>query len=364
MVGTITYDRPYDHGCECGGWVPLDETLATIDRLTAAAAEIVTMHGGKSSFDEAAVKTLPRSSALRVSAATVRRITEGVGDDLASRREAGETFGQSQPWDWERDASGRRCAYVSLDATGVRQQASDGSKKEGRMAWVGAVFNPPPVDDPRRKRFAKARYVSGLFSLPELGKQLRQEADGVGLERADVLIGLSDGGNGLAECLVERVFSGRPQQVELILDFYHASEHVCAFASVWDDDEEASGRQADRWCHTLKHAGGRALLGELEALDLTGRAASVREEHRLLCGYLGNNLSRTDSPRYRRHGWQIGSGTIESACKTLVNARLNGSGMRWSEPGTHQVCHVRALFKSEPSAWNNYWANPPTHLTT
>lgn len=362
-MGNISYERPYYHGCACGSWVPLDETLATIDRLTAAAAEIVTLQGGLCSFDEAATKALPRTSGLRVSASTVRRITEGVGGDLARRQEAGETFGRPQPWDWERDARGRRCAYVSLDATGVRQQAVDRSRKEGRMAWVGAIFNPPPVDDCRRERFAKARYVSGLFSLPELGRQLRREAQQVGVEQADVLIGISDGGKGLGECLAERVFAGHPQQIELILDFYHASEHVCEFTSLWLDDAVSASEQAQAWCHTLKHKGGRVLLDELESLDLTDRSPLVCDEHRKLCGYLGNNLGRTDYPRYRANGWQIGSGTIESACKNVVNARLNGCGMRWSEPGTHQLCHVRALFKSEPSAWHDYWANPPTHLT-
>jgi hypothetical protein len=292
----------------------------------------------------------------------VRRVTEEVGGDIGCRQQAGAVFGAEQPWEWETDHHGRRCCYLSLDATGVRQQAADHSRAEGRMAWVGAVFNPPPVEDPRRERLAKARYISGLLSLPDLGGRLRREADQVGLAAADVVIGLCDGGNGLAECLVEKVLSGVPQQVELILDFYHASEHVCAFASAWGTDDESAAQLADRWCHTLKHSGGRVLLGQLEALDLTGRSPLVCEEHRLLCGYLGNNLYRTDYPRYRANGWQIGSGTIESACKTIVNGRLNGTGMRWSEPGTDRVCHVRALFKSEPSAWRHYWQHPPSHL--
>jgi hypothetical protein len=166
----------------------------------------------------------------------------------------------------------------------VRQQAADHSRADGRMAWVGAVFNPPPVEDPRRERLAKTRYVSGLLSLPELGQQLRRQAEQVGLAEADVVIGLSDGGHGLAECLCGQVFSEVPQQIELILDFYHASEHVCAFATVWSEDEQAAEVLAGRWCHTLKHSGGRVLLEELESLDLTARSPLVCDEHRRLCG--------------------------------------------------------------------------------
>lgn len=364
LMGAIRYERAYYGGCGCGvGWTPLDDSLRLVDRLTWGAAEVVTLYGDLCSFDETATKVLPHTSGLRLSAATVRRVTEGIGGDLSQRRKAGEVFGDEQPWVWERDAHGNRCCYVSLDATGVRQQAADHSRADGRMAWVGAVFNPPPVEEPRRERLAKARYVSGLLSLPELGRQLRREAQQVGLEEADVIIGLCDGGHGLAECLTDRVLCGLPQRVELILDFYHASEHVCGFASVWAGDDEAASEQAQQWCHRLKHAGGQALLAELEALDLAGCSPLVCDEHRKLCGYLGNNLYRTDYPRYLSNGWQIGSGTIESACKNVVNTRLNGPGMRWSEPGTDKLCHVRALFKSEPSAWRNYWRHPPPQLT-
>lgn len=364
-MGQVQYERAYYSGCRCRyGRVPLDETLRLVDQLTWGAAELVTLQGTLCSFDEAAHKVLPRCSGLRVCPSTVRRVSEGVGEDVGRRQQAGEVFGEEQPWEWERDCHGQRCCYVSLDATGVRQQAADHSRADGRMAWVGAVFNPPPVEDPRRERVAKARYVSGLLSLPELGQQLRRQAEQVGLAEADVVVGLCDGGNGLAECLCEQVFSGVPQQVELILDFYHASEHVCAFAAIWSKDEQAAEVLAGQWCHTLKHSGGRVLLEELESLDLTARSPLVCDEHRRLCGYLGNNLYRTDYPRYLANGWQIGSGTIESACKNVVNGRLNGTGMRWSERGTDQVCHIRALFKSEPSAWHNYWKHPPPTLVT
>ena len=71
------------------------------------------------------------------------------------------------------------------------------------------------------------------------------------------------------------------------------------------------------------------------------------------------NLHRTDCPTYLANGWEVGSGAIESACKNVVGERLNGSGMRWHEPGTIQLCHLRALHKSHPSAWRDYWLHRP-----
>ena len=361
LMGPVVYERAYYHGCCCGsGHAPTDAELGLPEKLTPAATEVIALHGNLSSFDEAAQKVLPKSANLNVAASTVKRVTEGVGADLSRRREAGETFGDSRPWDWERDAAGDRCAYVSIDATGVAQQAPDHSATEGRLPWVGEIFNPTPPRQRKRGRVWDARYLAGLMPLRELGRQLRREALSVGIEQADVLIGLTDGGNGLEDCLLEEVFSGLGKQMEFILDFYHAAEHVHEFAQALHADADAAKEQAKQWCHTLKHSGGETLLQELQELDVEQRSETVREKHRLLCNYLRNNLHRTDYPRYVRRGWQIGSGTIESACKNVINHRLNGTGMRWSEHGTNELAHVRALHKSEPSAWNAYWSRPPT----
>ena len=66
-----------------------------------------------------------------------------------------------------------------------------------------------------------------------------------------------------------------------------------------------------------------------------------------------------DYPAYVRNGWQIGSGPVESACKTVVGNRLKGGGMRWGENGADAVCHLRALYLSEPVCWDSFWNPPP-----
>ncbi len=71
--------------------------------------------------------------------------------------------------------------------------------------------------------------------------------------------------------------------------------------------------------------------------------------------YIGKNVHRMDYPRYVPEGWRIGSGSVGSACKTVVGQRLNLAGMRRGERGTDEVCHLRARFKSEPSLWDAFW---------
>jgi len=325
------------------------------DKQTPAAREVIGLIGVLEPFEEGARRVLPRLSGLNVSGSRVQRTTEAIGDDVAARRAAGETFGPARVWGWNHDASGRSVAYVSLDATGVLQQGPHAEKAEGRMPWVAAVFNPQPTSETKRsRRVWEARYVSGLMSLEEIGRQLRQECLAVGVGEADVVIGLTDGGNGLEDCLLDAL-GGIAKEIEFILDFYHASEHLLEFAKVFLPQEEPRRRQVEQWCCTLKHQGGQALYEELQSLDLSAASAAGVEASRILLGYLGRNLHRMDYPRYIARGWQIGSGVIESACKGVVCQRMKSRGMRWRERGTTALCQLRALYKSQPELWTLYW---------
>ena len=101
------------------------------------------------------------------------------------------------------------------------------------------------------------------------------------------------------------------------------------------------------------------MLAALESLDMTDRSESVRETHRCETNYFRNHQHKMDYPRYVAAGWHIGSGPVESACKTVVNNRLCGSGMRWGTPGSDAVCHLRALFLSERCQWDAFWRDHP-----
>lgn len=361
LLGPIRCCRAYYCCHRCGqGHCPWDRVAGlTAGRLTAGAERIVSLAGLLGdSFEEAAEKALPELCGLRLAEATVRRTTEEAGRRLGQWLREGRTFGPRRPWAWHTDAHGRTCAYASVDATAVRQQAPGGGPAEGRMPYVATVYNPagrPPgadeADGPRPRM--QARYLAGLYELDELGLQLRRQAAQVGMEAAQVWIGLTDGGNGL-EGFLQRNFNRA--DLVVILDFWHAAGYLEALARAWHPKDAAqSAALAQAWCHTLKHRGGTALLAELRGLPLPRGKPAVREAHAAAVGYLEKNEHRTDYPHYRANGWEIGSGPVESACKTVVGQRLKLAGMRWREPGTDTVSHLRALYKSERSQWDAFW---------
>jgi hypothetical protein len=190
--------------------------------------------------------------------------------------------------------------------------------------------------------------------LADVGPLLRRQAAQVGMEAAERWVALTDGGNGLEE--FARQNFNRPDLV-LILDFYHAASYLEKLTkALYPADEPQAVAQAEQWCRLLKEEGGAATLAVLRAWDWPARQpAALRAQRATVEEYFGNNLHRMDYPEYLVEGWHIGSGVVESACKTVVGQRLKGAGMRWGEDGAHTVCHVRALYRSEKGQWEAFW---------
>lgn len=321
------------------------------------------MAGGVSDSFEKAGQLLHEMAGVRLSESTVERTTEDVGDRIAKLLGRGITFGPDLPWRWHRDAKGRTVAYFTIDATGTRQQGPGGGKAEGRMAYVAGVYNPPPPEEllpaGRPPPALQARYLAGLYPLAEMGPLLRWQATQVGMERADLWVALTDGGNGL-EAFAQNNFNRT--DLVVILDFYHAAGYLEDLARAWHAGDDAkAASQAEQWCRLLKHEGGAVTLAVLRNADWPVlRSAALGEQWRKVEDYFENNLHRMAYPEYVAEGWQIGSGVVESACKTVVGQRLKGAGKRWGEAGAHALCHVRALYRSEKGQWEAFWKNDHT----
>lgn len=346
--------RTYYYCCQCGvSQQPWDERLGlTPRRVTPGTAELASLAGTLASFGVAAERTLTRMSGIRLAESTVLRVTEEAGQRLGAKLAEKQTFGPQERWSWQRDAEGRRCAYLAVDHTGVPQQAAGGGPAESRMAAVAMVFNArSPFEEQPAKDPHQVRYLAGFHDLDELGLQWRRQAAQVGWDYAEQQIALTDG----APCLERFIEKNAPLAVR-ILDFYHASEHVAELVrALHPGDENAFAKLQQHWCHQLKHEGGAALLATWESLDQSDWNDSQRECYRLQAGYVRNNVHRMDYPTYLARGWMIGSGPVEAACKLVVGGRLKGSGMRWREPGSDSLCHLRALFLSQPGQWEAFW---------
>lgn len=282
-----------------------------------------------------------RFSGLRLSASTVRQVTERAGAALAQRQRAGDIVVPAAPigWDFTLRGHTHTLAYAGLDAFSVPMQMPKGVKTEYRMLYTAVLYTPSK---------SESHYLVD-FDLDSLAAQMRQAAIRLGLGKANQLVALTDGGNGLEEALRGHFWG----DLLCVLDYYHASKHLHDYAKCAYGESEAAA-WAKRAKGILYEQGGTKLLEHLRSTPIP-EGAEAAEEYRKLVGYFRNNEHRTDYPSYRSHGWDIGSGPTESACK-MVGARLKGSGMRWLERGASEVAPLRALYHSGPQAWDAFFA--------
>lgn len=356
LLGDVRISRAYYHCPHCHqGHVPWDATLRlSAQQLTPGAEEVTALAGTLESFGKAAGRMLRKLAGLRLCKSTAERTTEAAGQRLGTQRKQGVVFGPPRPWEWNRDLQGKRCAYVSLDWTGILMQGAKAAKAEGRMVGVAMVYNPQPRardEDALAKPCDGVRYLAGLYTLDELGLQLRRQAAQVGMDAAEQWIALSDGGNGL-----EEFFDVNFPDAVKILDFQHAAGHLASLAKLACPGA-AGDKLLSAWCHTLKHAGGATLLKVLDRWGRRKLTDESRAELERVRNYVHKNVHRMNYPEYLRHGWQIATGAVESACKTVVNQRLCMGGMRWGEDGSDAVAHLRALYRSDPDQWDAFWRN-------
>jgi len=157
------------------------------------------------------------------------------------------------------------------------------------------------------------------------------------------LVAVSDGAEWI-EGWLKRDFP----EAQCILDFYHACEKVCEFAGMVFSSLE----KKQQWIEERKK---ELLEGEMEELILairtkaSGRRKAIREKAESVVQYYQNNRHRMQYDQYRKLGYCIGSGAIESAISTVVQQRCKLVGQRWTKR-VQAVLNLRAAFKSNKRA--------------
>jgi hypothetical protein len=346
--GAVKVRRAYYYCGRCHqSFLPYDDALGLVDEISPGLRPLVCLAGTLAPFGDAAEDVLKRFSGVRLSESTVLRTTEGEGERLRAQLKEGRMVEptQAEP-KWTKPRENQQpAAYVGLDAFSVPMQGIRAGKAEHRMLYTALLYTPDKEH---------TRYLVD-FELDALAEQVRSQAQALGIKLVSQLIAVTDGGNGLEEAL-QRYLAA---DLTTILDWYHAAEHLCDFAKVWlGTDDQARAAWQDEAKGILYERGGDALLAHLQAMELPAEtSAEVREELRKLIGYFEKNRHRTDYPRYRQNGWDIGSGPTEAGCK-IIGERLKGSGMRWVEDGAATVAALRALYVSGGTLWDGFWSQP------
>lgn len=191
-------------------------------------------------------------------------------------------------------------------------------------------------------------YVAGREGAERFGKRLWGEIERRGLDKDSFVLIVADGASWIWN-LAEMHLPGVPQ----LLDFYHAAEHLYATAElVWGE-----GKTKDIWWHRrlaqLKEGRLTEFFAALKRLAKAfGDSESDYSPKRLL-RYFSDNRARLNYKWAIENNLPIGSGTVESAARHIVQQRLKQSGMRWSDEGAQSILNLRTLHRN--GEFEQYW---------
>jgi hypothetical protein len=153
-----------------------------------------------------------------------------------------------------------------------------------------------------------------------------------------------------------------------IADFIHVLCYLFRAAWAVGSDEAERWRQFEVWMRACWQGQVAKVLAELQAWqERLGRAPpggelAAEEPRQVLeevIGYLRNNQSRMDYPRYRREGLPVTSSLVESLVGEF-NARVKGRDKYWNRcEGAEAILQVRAAALSEDERLGRYFAERP-----
>jgi hypothetical protein len=282
---------------------------------------------------------------LRISDATIREVCHAHGASVQRWQHeafaAGETF---------RQASGE--VELSTDGTSVNTTAgwremrlSVFAKRERGRPQSVARWEERDLPKPKA-RIALAR----LARAETLGSQWRRMASRLGLNQTAEVTVLADGARWIWKQVERHLPDARG-----ILDIYHASQHLYQTAGILHGESTAAAR---RWVHVrrgqLLRAGTAALFEALAEDRRQNRSPRKRASLDALREYFRPHAAHTGYRERLRQGQTIGSGLVESACKTIVGRRLKQTGARWRVRRVERMAALCCLLYGDQ--WNTYWA--------
>jgi hypothetical protein len=314
---------------------PLDKELQVPDgHLLPHAQETLVSLSSELPFGRV-VKHLARTLGVVVPVSTVRRQTLAVGQRMLEVQNE-----QAQPLaDCPEEPASERLA---MSSDGSMVPLVGGVWAEVKVVAIGAVE--------RRRHKGEEQivttdltYFARLANASTFADQASAEVRRRGVERAKEVCAIQDGAE-----WIQGFVHGHRHDALRILDFAHAADYIIEIA---EKVREGGGHLPAKWVdgilHRLKHEGPAQVLRHL------GRLAKRYPQIQEQVNYLQKRRELMEYPTYQRQGWPIGSGSVESSHKFVVQARLKGSGMHWKPAHVNPMLALRLALLNE--RWTESW---------
>lgn len=326
------------------GFAPFDRQLGLDPGATTPTTRLLIVDAAVRETFVPAAQRLWHYRGLLVSAATVKRVTVATGTALAAAEQEQARQHQVGPLPVPPVKPWR--LYTTID--GLYVPLRDPWKRDGSLGplscrWgeckLAAAFDGLPGKEGTDLVGAR-RYLATLAEVREFGPRVGSLAHQFGHHLARETVVLSD-----AAVWIERLAAAQWPDATWILDDYHACEHLykVAHAQFGEGSPAAMAWMAARHTELLADQV-EAVLKAIAAWQPT--TPEQREVQRTEYQFVANNAFRMRYGSYRKQGYQIGSGVVESACRHVVGERLDQPGMHWSVPVAEAMVCLRANLRS------------------
>ena len=317
------------------GFFPLDQELQVPDgHLLPHAQDTLVSMSSELPFGRA-VKHLERTLGVVVHASTARRQTLSVGQRVLEVQNT-----QAQPL--SACPEEQAAEHMAMSSDGSMVPLVGGVWAEVKVVAIGEVDRRRRTDEDQIVT-TNLTYFARLTDAATFADQASAELRRRGIERAKEVCAIQDG----AEWIQGFVQSHRHDALR-ILDFAHAASYVYVMA---DKVRESGGHLPATWVdgvlHRLKHEGPARVLRHVTRL--ARRYPQIQEQ----VTYLQKRRELMDYPTYQQQGWPIGSGSVESSHKSVVQARLKGPGMHWRPEHINPMLALRLALLNE--RWSESW---------
>lgn len=241
--------------------------------------------------------------------------------------------------------------YAQIDGSMVPIKPQNRGEKVGyKENKLGVLFREEDIErqEDDSCKITQKRFASSLGQgLEHFEQVLKTATTRIGSRYARTVVVISDGAEWI-DNVRKRLF---PKSIH-ILDWYHAAEHLwkCGHAIFGEDQE-----QLRAWLNPLKQLlwdGVPEAVCERLLLDCK-RFKKHQNALLELHSYYKPRFEKMRYERFRRKGYFIGSGAVESANKYLVQARCKQAGMKWTINGAAAVIKLRE--KIYEDTWDDYW---------
>jgi hypothetical protein len=175
----------------------------------------------------------------------------------------------------------------------------------------------------------------------------------LGIRHAAQVLFLADGAPWMWEripALLRRLGCPDERIIEL-LDFYHATEHLSAFAEAAFSNPKVALAWFKKACAALKRGHAATLLQQMQTLCTQAKSKqkpSLTKE----IEYFQTRLSRLQYAQVAALKLPIGSGAVESLLRQVVNLRIKGVGKFWLVEHAEIMLHARCQWAA--GVWEHF----------